>query len=112
MRSSHLWVSMCPPSLKALEWFLRVSERLTYTSTNHHEIEPMRFTTIRTSRIHLFHSTVFFILLLNCRLVQASESPNVLLILVDDLKPAMGCYGDAVAKTPNMDASGGARDAV
>lgn len=33
----------------------------------------------------------------------AGERPNVLLIMVDDLKPAMGCYGDALAKTPNMD---------
>lgn len=32
----------------------------------------------------------------------AGEKPNVLLILVDDLKPALGCYGDAAAKTPNM----------
>ncbi len=30
--------------------------------------------------------------------------PNILLILVDDLKPALGCYGDTVAKTPNIDA--------
>jgi len=29
--------------------------------------------------------------------------PNVLLILVDDLKPALGCYGDPVARTPAMD---------
>ncbi|HCN27718.1 MAG TPA: iduronate-2-sulfatase [Verrucomicrobiales bacterium] len=29
--------------------------------------------------------------------------PNVLLILVDDLKPALGCYGDTRAKTPHMD---------
>ncbi len=29
---------------------------------------------------------------------------NVLLILVDDLKPIAGCYGDPVAKTPNIDA--------
>lgn len=32
-----------------------------------------------------------------------SAQPNVLLILVDDLKPALGCYGDKMAKTPNMD---------
>ncbi len=29
--------------------------------------------------------------------------PNVLLILVDDLKPATGSYGDRLAKTPNID---------
>ncbi len=34
----------------------------------------------------------------------AAEKPNVLLILVDDLKPALGCYGDSTAKTPNIDA--------
>lgn len=33
----------------------------------------------------------------------AAERPNVLLILVDDLKPALGCYGDPLAKTPHMD---------
>ena len=30
--------------------------------------------------------------------------PNVLMILVDDLKPAIGGYGDRFAKTPNLDA--------
>lgn len=34
----------------------------------------------------------------------AQQKPNVLLILVDDLKPALGCYGDPVAKTPHLDA--------
>lgn len=33
----------------------------------------------------------------------AAPRPNVLLILVDDLKPALGCYGDPVARTPHMD---------
>ncbi|HBI33272.1 MAG TPA: iduronate-2-sulfatase, partial [Verrucomicrobiales bacterium] len=36
-------------------------------------------------------------------ILQAREKPNVLLILVDDLKPIMGCHGDTLAKTPNMD---------
>jgi iduronate 2-sulfatase len=32
-----------------------------------------------------------------------AERPDVLLILVDDLKPALGCYGDAAARTPHLD---------
>ncbi len=34
---------------------------------------------------------------------QESTRPNVLLILVDDLKPTLGCYGDTHAITPNID---------
>lgn len=33
----------------------------------------------------------------------AAEKPNVLLLLVDDLKPALGCYGDSVVKSPAID---------
>ena len=33
----------------------------------------------------------------------AADRPNVLMILVDDLKPTLGCYGDKIAKTPNID---------
>jgi len=32
-----------------------------------------------------------------------ARGPNVLLICVDDLKPVLGCYGDPLAKTPNLD---------
>ena len=32
--------------------------------------------------------------------------PNILLIMVDDLRPALGCYGDAAAVTPNIDRLG------
>lgn len=31
------------------------------------------------------------------------KRPNILLILVDDLKPAMGTYGDKIASTPHID---------
>ena len=33
----------------------------------------------------------------------SSSNPNVLLLLVDDLKPALGCYGDRHAVSPNID---------
>ncbi len=29
--------------------------------------------------------------------------PNILLILADDLRPQLGCYGDPVARTPHLD---------
>ncbi|MEO0414707.1 MAG: sulfatase-like hydrolase/transferase, partial [Verrucomicrobiota bacterium] len=46
---------------------------------------------------------IFFLSLGLAGVLQAGNQPNVLLILVDDLKPALGCYGDALAKTPNID---------
>ena len=35
---------------------------------------------------------------------ESGHPPNVLFICVDDLRPALGCYGDRIARTPNMDA--------
>ncbi|MBN1491402.1 MAG: sulfatase, partial [Phycisphaerae bacterium] len=34
---------------------------------------------------------------------QAAEKLNVLMIAVDDLRPQIGCYGDKLARTPNLD---------
>ncbi|WP_262248534.1 sulfatase [Parapedobacter soli] len=39
----------------------------------------------------------------SCSAVEKPTKPNVLLILVDDLRPAIGAYGDPVAITPNLD---------
>lgn len=33
----------------------------------------------------------------------APERPNILFIAIDDLRPALGCYGDTLAKSPHID---------
>lgn len=51
--------------------------------------------------------TSFILLLIVCLGFQSradeKERPNILLLLVDDLKPAIGAYGDVTAKTPHLD---------
>lgn len=50
-----------------------------------------------------------FVLMVVGRATAADRKPNVLFIAVDDLRPELGCYGVAMARTPNIDklASGG-----
>ncbi|MEK7677703.1 MAG: sulfatase [Verrucomicrobiota bacterium] len=35
--------------------------------------------------------------------LQAAERPNILFIAVDDLRPELGCYGNPLIKSPNID---------
>jgi arylsulfatase A-like enzyme len=46
----------------------------------------------------------FLVTLLACASAPAASKPNILFIAVDDLRPQLGCYGDPIAKTPNLDA--------
>src|SRR3546814_13955541 len=55
-------------------------------------------------RLSLWCATGFLVLAGgSCSVVDKQEQPNVLLIMVDNLRPAIGAYGDPVAITPNMD---------
>ncbi len=57
---------------------------------------------MRWSRLQ-FASLFLMLIVLCCRTGHTDDRPNVLLIMVDDLKPALGCYGDSVAQTPHID---------
>ena len=44
------------------------------------------------------------ILAMNLKCVKAANRPNILWITCEDISPDLGCYGDPVAQTPNLDA--------
>ena len=49
---------------------------------------------------------VFILLIFGCSLDkknQSNQSPNILFIAVDDLRPDLGVYGKTTVKTPNID---------
>jgi len=48
---------------------------------------------------------IFFLILLlsaSCQM-EADQPYNVLMICVDDLRPELGCYGNKIIQTPNID---------
>lgn len=57
-----------------------------------------------------FKKTIFTLLLTTFGLFMEATPNNVLFIIVDDLRPKLGCYGDDIAVTPAIDSL--ARDAT
>ncbi len=55
------------------------------------------------SRWMLIGSVCFHLLLCQCMSVLAAQQPNVLFIVVDDLRVELGCYGNTPVKTPHLD---------
>jgi N-sulfoglucosamine sulfohydrolase len=47
--------------------------------------------------------SVASLLVVNASAQQAAKRPNIIWISTEDMSPHLGCYGDKVAKTPNID---------
>ncbi|MBC7965872.1 MAG: sulfatase-like hydrolase/transferase [Fuerstia sp.] len=52
--------------------------------------------------IHASRLIVLLLAVMSAKLY-AADRPNVLFIAVDDLRPELGCYGNTIVKTPNID---------
>ena len=51
-------------------------------------------------------ATFFFLVVISNTIIaqrKPTSKPNILFIAVDDLKPLLGCYGNTMVKTPNID---------
>jgi iduronate 2-sulfatase len=66
--------------------------------------QPVRRRSYQTTHLMKKLITILCALCVLCGFsARAAEKLNVLLIMADDLRPAMGSYGDAQAKTPHLD---------
>ena len=57
---------------------------------------------IRNQAFHLL-IVVFAMAITTPIVAQQKTKPNILFIAIDDLKPILGCYGNTLVKTPNID---------
>ena len=61
------------------------------------------------ARVVLGNMTFAVVMLWSCR-ASAADRPNILWLTAEDMSPHLGCYGDAEARSPRIDAF--AREAV
>lgn len=55
------------------------------------------------ANIKIYTLSVILIILIGCQKKQDITQPNILWIVTEDISPALGCYGDPYATTPNLD---------
>lgn len=63
----------------------------------------MKNTNLAISTIVLLISLFLFPGCSNQKKAKTTERPNIVWIVCEDMNPILGCYGDNVAKTPNID---------
>ncbi len=54
-------------------------------------------------KLHLLFKLLIGLVVSMPIMAQQKKRPNVLFIAIDDLKPILGCYGDKLIQTPNID---------
>jgi len=54
-------------------------------------------------KLRLLIAALSFAFFSTAVIAQKKSKPNILFIAIDDLKPELGCYGNSLVKTPNID---------
>ena len=48
-------------------------------------------------------TNILILTLTSCYVTAAGRRPNILMLMIDDLRPDLGCYNHPQVKTPNID---------
>ena len=48
-------------------------------------------------------TNILMLSLMSCYVTAAGRPPNILMLMIDDLRPDLGCYNHPQVKTPNID---------
>ena len=48
-------------------------------------------------------TNILMLTLMSCYVTAAGRPPNILMLMIDDMRPDLGCYNHPQVKTPNID---------